>query len=407
MRGETLLVVEDERLIRWSIGERFRKAGFRVAEAATLAQARAALASEEPDLVLLDQILPDGTGLELLRQVKESGEGPAVVMLTAVDRSAVAVEAMKLGASDYLTKPVRHEELEVVVEKVLEETRMRRRLAHLLRRERSETGFCGMAGCSTAIRRVFEDLARIARTPNTTVLLTGESGTGKELAARAVHMLSPRREEPMLTVACSALAETLVESELFGHEKGAFTDASQRKKGTFELADGGTIFLDEIGDVSPRIQVRLLRVLEQKTFQRVGGTAEIRVNVRIIAATNRPLEEKTAEGSFREDLYYRLNVVRVHLPPLREREGDVLLLADMILAEMNARFRKNFREFAPGTRELLAAYRWPGNVRELRNVLERAVLLKEGDVLSLGEAELPGAAARRADSAGEPGGGPK
>jgi DNA-binding NtrC family response regulator len=303
-------------------------------------------------------------------------------MLTAVDKSDIAVQAMKLGAFDYVTKPVNFEELKLVVEKALESTQLKRQVAHFLKSQEQTYGFCGMVGSSPPMKKIFDMISRIAQSSGTTVLITGESGTGKELAAKAIHFLGARREKPLMTVNCSALTETLIESELFGHEKGAFTDARMLKKGIFEIAGGGTVFLDEIGDVSPKLQVKLLRVLEQKSFQRVGGTADINVDVRIVAATNQNLEERVHAGSFRSDLFYRLNVARIHLPLLNERGEDIILLADYFVHDFNTKFHKHYRGLAEETKQLFLTYPWPGNVREMRNVLERAVLLGDGEWLA-------------------------
>src|ERR1051326_1546099 len=327
MRGETILIGDDEKLIRWSLRQELSKAGFNILEAGSVKEGELLLRENEPDLMILDQILPDGTGIDLLERSKPENPGLPVIMLTAIDKSNVAVEAMKLGAVDYVTKPVNLDELGIIIEKALESTRLKRQVAHFLKRQEKQYGFCGMVGSTPVMQKVFETISKIAQSSQTTVLITGESGAGKELAAKAIHFLSDRRDKPLMTVNFSALTETLIESELFGHEKGAFTDAKNQKKGLFELAHGGTILLDEIGDVSPRIQVKLLRILEQKTFQRVGGTSDITVDVRIIAATNRSLEQRVMEREFREDLYYRLNVATLSMPPLRERNGDVVLLA--------------------------------------------------------------------------------
>jgi len=381
MRGETILIVDDEKLIRWSLRYELTKAGFDVVEAENLEQCYVFLRDHDPDLLILDQLLQDGTGLEVLKSLHDQKSTLPVVMLTAIDKSDIAVQAMKLGAFDYVTKPVNAEELLIVIEKALESTRLRRQVAHFLKEQEKTYGFCGMIGESPAMKHVFDDITKIAQSSGTTVLLTGESGTGKELAARAVHFLSERREKPLMVVNFSALTETLIESELFGHEKGAFTDASSQKKGLFELVDGGTVFLDEIGDVSPKIQVKLLRVLEQKTFQRVGGVSEITVDVRVIAATNQPLEEQIARGMFREDLYYRLNVAPIIIPPVRNRGTDCLMLAEYFVQEFNTKFHKHFTGLAPSTIDLFLKYDWPGNVREIRNVLERAILLGEGDII--------------------------
>jgi two-component system response regulator AtoC len=388
MRGETLLLVDDEKLIRWSLRQELTKRGFGVLEAATMSEALAQIEKENVDLIVLDQNLPDGTGIDLLQAIQKSGPMMPVVMLTAIDRSDIAVQAMKLGAFDYVTKPVNMDEMVIVIEKALESTRLKRQVAHFLKEQEKQFGFCGMIGTSPAIKKIFADVTKIAQTRGTTVLITGESGTGKELVAKAIHFLSDRRERPLMVVNCSALTESLIESELFGYEKGAFTDAKAQKKGIFELADTGTIFLDEIGDVSPKIQVRLLRVIEQKTFQRVGGTSDITVDVRIITATNRPLERYVAEGTFREDLFYRLNVASLHLPALRERGEDILLLAEYFLQEFNVKFQKQFVTFSPAVRKLLLEYHWPGNVREVRNVLERAILLGDGQSIEPHQIEL-------------------
>ncbi len=381
MRGESILVIDDEKLIRWSLRQELTKTGFGILEAATFKDGLEVVQEHDPDLIILDQLLPDGTGLDVLQELRSRNSTLPVIMLTAIDRSDVAVQAMKLGAFDYVTKPVNMEELLLVIEKALESTRLRRQVAHFLREQEKHYGFCGMIGTSPAMARVFEIISKIAQSSGTTVLITGESGTGKELVAKALHFLSERREKPLMTVNFSALTETIIESELFGHEKGAFTDAKTQKKGLFELADGGTIFLDEIGDISPRMQVKLLRVLEQKAFQRVGGVAEITVDVRIIAATNRSLEERVGEDTFRSDLYYRLNVANIEVPPVRKRGEDILMLAEYFIHEFNTKFHKQFLGLAPETKELFLRYQWPGNVREIRNVLERAVLLSDGDLI--------------------------
>lgn len=388
MRSEKILVVDDESLIRWFLVQELNKEGFTVLEAETKAQALALVAEAEPDLLLLDQRLVDGTGLEILQEIQKEKNGIVTIMLTSIDKSNTAVEAMKLGAFDYITKPVDIEELKIVIMKALDATRLKRRFAYFLKEQQMENGFCGIIGSSPAIQIVFEALQKVAQSKSTTVLITGESGTGKELAARAIHNLSDRKEKPFMTVNCGAVTETLIESELFGHEKGAFTDAKMQKKGVFELADTGTIFLDEIGDISPAMQVRLLRVLEQKTFRRVGGSTDISVDVRIVAATNQPLERRVDEGKFRTDLYYRLNVANIYMPPLRERDTDVIMLAEYFLHEFNTLLHKNFKGFSKEAKELFLRYNWPGNVRELRNVIERAVLMDEGEYLFSHHVEL-------------------
>lgn len=406
MRGETILIVDDEKLIRWSLREQLQRVGFQTLETDTIAGAVAVLRERDADLVLLDQMLPDGTGIDLLTHMRNDRSMTPVIMLTGLDRAHIAVQAMKLGAFEYVTKPVDMEELLLVVEKALEETRLRRQVAHFLRTQEQRGGFCGMIGSSRPMQEVFDHISKIAGSRGTTVLVTGESGTGKELAARAVHFLSDRKDQPLMTVNCSALTESLIESELFGHEKGAFTDARHQKKGIFELAAGGTIFLDEVGEITPKIQVKLLRVLETKTFQRVGGTADITVDVRVITATNQHLEERVRAGEFRSDLFFRLNVARIHLPPLRDRGDDIQRLAECFLQEFTTSFHRQFRGLADDARKYLMSYSWPGNVRELRNVFERAILLEDGELLTRKHIEFPpvrGTDGRLASKIGEDG----
>ncbi len=377
-----MLIVDDEKLIRWSLKQELSKEGFSILEAEDVAEGLSLFRQHDPDLMILDQKLPDGTGIDMLQQIKTGENIIPVIMLTAYDKSDIAVQAMKLGAFDYVTKPVNMEELKIVIEKALESTRLKRQVAHYMKEQERQNGFCGMVGSSAEMKRVFSQIARIAESSGTTVLITGESGTGKELAARAVHFLSERREKPLMSVNFSALTETLIESELFGYEKGAFTDAKAQKKGLFELADGGTIFLDEIGDLVPKVQVKLLRVIEQKTFQRVGGTTDITVDVRIIAATNQPLEEMIEKNLFRTDLYYRLNVASIQMPPVRERADDIMLLTECFLQEFNSKFHKQFQGLSEETKTLFQHHPWRGNVREIRNVLERAILLGDGDFIT-------------------------
>lgn len=385
MRPETIFILDDENLIRWSLKNKLSKAGYETMEAASLREAQSTLKSREPDLIILDQNLPDGTGVGFLEELRGAGIRVPVVMLTAVDRSNIAVQAMKLGAADYITKPINFDELLLVIEKALDARRVIERLNHL---EHEKEGKMEMVGDSPAMSRVHEFIRQVARSKSTTILITGESGTGKEIVARAIHAASDRRDRPLMTVNCNALTETLVESELFGHEKGSFTDAKNLKKGIFELADTGTIFLDEIGDITQKMQVKLLRVLEQKTFQRVGGYTDITVDIRIIAATNRSLEELITEGKFRTDLFYRLNVAQIVMPPLRERGDDILQISEHFLRLFNAKFHKTFAGMTDDVRAQFMAYPWPGNVRELRNVLERAILLHDGDMLKPEHVEL-------------------
>jgi two-component system, NtrC family, response regulator AtoC len=380
MAAPTLLVVDDEDLVRWSLRERLEASGYRVLEAETAEQALQH-AEDDVDLVLLDFRLPDADGLSLLRRIKAQNRDTVVILMTAYSSVESAVEAMKQGAYDYVRKPFEIEELLLLVERALETTRLRREVRELRARDSAPYAFDRIIGESPAMQAVKALLAKIATSPASTVLLTGESGTGKDLAARCLHYNSARAAGPFMHITSSAVPEALLESELFGHERGAFTDARQMRKGLLELADKGTVYLDEIGEITPGLQAKLLRCLEEKAFKRVGGSADIHVDVRFIAATNRDLEKTVREGGFREDLYYRLCVLPVRLPPLRERAGDVSLLAKFHIDAFSREFRKVVRGASAKAMQLLEAHHWPGNVRELRNAVERAVLLCEGDTL--------------------------
>ncbi|MGA2384642.1 MAG: sigma 54-interacting transcriptional regulator [Gemmatimonadales bacterium] len=384
MAGERLLIVEDDPLLLSVLAERLRREGLEVTAAATLAEARKALDAAEPDVGLLDLRLPDGEGLSLLREQAPKSEAVWVVM-TAHATVSSAVEALKLGAKDYLEKPFTLDRAVATIRQALEMTALRREVAAL----RSSSSHAGttVIGESAPMRRVFELVERLAAVDATTVLIEGESGTGKGAIAQALHRLSKRSAGPFLNVTSSALPETLMESELFGHEKGAFTDAHAAKRGLVEMAAGGTLFLDEVGELTPGVQAKLLRFIEEKTFRRLGGTRDLVVDVRIMAATNRDLAAEVAAGRFRADLFYRLRVIPITLPPLRDRREDILPLVKHFVAHFNREFGKKVREIAPEAEALLMAYRWPGNVRELRNVIERAVLLTDGEVI--GARELP------------------
>ena len=384
MAGERILIVEDDPLLLSVLAERLRREGLDVTTAATLAEARKALDAADPDVGLLDLRLPDGEGLALLREAAPRGESAWVVM-TAHATVGSAVEALKLGARDYLEKPFTLDRAVATIRQALEMTALRREVAAL--RDRSSLAGTTVIGESPAMRRVFELVERLAAVDATTVLIEGESGTGKGAIAQALHRLSKRSAGPFLNVTSSALPETLMESELFGHEKGAFTDAHAAKRGLVEMADGGTLFLDEVGELAPGVQGKLLRFIEDKAFRRVGGTRDLVVDVRIMAATNRDLAAEVAAGRFRADLFYRLRVIPITLPPLRERREDIAPLCKHFVAHFNREFSKRVREISPEAQAMLAAYAWPGNVRELRNVVERAVLLTDGEVI--GTRELP------------------
>ncbi|HEY0305035.1 MAG TPA: sigma-54 dependent transcriptional regulator [Longimicrobiales bacterium] len=378
MASARILILEDDDLLRTIVTERLSRSGHEVIATSTVAEARLRFNKDHPDIALCDVKLPDGEGLELVPEITEADV--PVIMMTAHATVQLAVSALKLGARDFLEKPFNLDKLEATIGSALEVTRMRREVK-ALRQQFSASGV--IVGASPAMNEVLQLIEKIAPADVTTVLLEGETGTGKGVLARLIHQLSPRSKGPFVNVTCSSLAESLMESELFGHEKGAFTDARTMKRGLVELADGGTLFLDEIGELSLRVQSKLLQFLEDKSFRRVGGTRDLGVNTRIIAATNRHLDAEVAAGNFRSDLYYRLRVVPVRIPPLRERRSDIEALAKHFVDSFNKEFGKRVRGFEPAALELLNDYAWPGNVRELRNVLERAVLLTEGDTLLL------------------------
>ena len=394
MAGERLLIVEDDALLRNVLADRLAREGLETVTAGTLAEARAQLDAATPDVVLTDLRLPDGEGLELLREAGESRDTVWVVM-TAHATVSLAVEALKLGARDFIEKPFSLERAVATVKQALETTALRREVTAL--REKSFAG-SKVIGDSTAMRSVFTLVQRLADAGATTVLIEGESGTGKGAIAAALHRMSQRAQGPFLNVTCSALPETLMESELFGHEKGAFTDARSTKRGLVEMADKGTLFLDEIAELTLPVQAKLLRFIEERAFRRLGGTRDMTVDVRIVTATNRSLSAEVAAGRFREDLFYRLRVVPITLPPLRERRDDILPLAKHFLEHFNHEFGKRVAELTSEASQMLVNYRWPGNVRELRNVIERAVLLVDGD--RIGTGELPPEVSAPAQAAG-------
>ena len=378
MPAQRVLVVDDERLVRWSLSQRLSARGWNVTEAGTAAEA---LAAPAPDAAILDYKLPDGDGIELLRRLRHIDPDLPVIMLTAHQDTELIVEAMKAGASDYLTKPFDVDEVVLRVTRAVETARGSRELRRLKEELARPYSLDSVIGESDVMQRLKTLARKMAGSPTSTVLLTGESGTGKDLLAKVIHFGGSRAARPFLNITCSALPETLLESELFGHERGAFTDAHQQKRGLFEQADEGTVFLDEVAETLPTFQAKLLRFLEERTFRRLGGTTDIKVNVRIMAATNQDLEKTVREGKFREDLYYRLNVLRLEAPPLRVRGRDVVLLAEHYIRVFSQEFRRPVRRLSPAAEEALLAYSWPGNVRELRNLVERAVFLAESESL--------------------------
>src|SRR6186713_1011433 len=363
MPKATILVVDDEALIRWSLTERLQSEGYDVLEAET-GQGALEKLPEGVDLVLLDYRLPDTDGVSVLRKIKEFDQDILVILLTAYASVDTAVEAMKHGAYHFANKPFNLDEVTATVDRALETTRLRREVRQYRTNAARPYSLQRLVGESPAIKALRLLVARIAASPASTVLLTGESGTGKDLVAKIIHYASDRASKPFMNITCSALPEQLLESELFGHERGAFTDARMQKRGLLESADGGTVFLDEIGEMVPALQAKLLRFLEEKAFKRVGGSGDVRVDVRVIAATNRDLEEAVKAGSFREDLYYRLNVMQITLPSLREHPSDIPLLVSYYMDVFNREFRKNIRGVTPDAMGLLKAYRWPGNIRE-------------------------------------------
>jgi two-component system, NtrC family, response regulator AtoC len=381
-RPERILVVDDENLIRWAAVKDLENRGFQADEAETVSLAIEALSAASYDLVLLDHLLPDGTGIDVLREIHHRMPHVGTIMITAVNQADVAVQAMKLGAFDYITKPFDFDALSHLIERCLVVTRLKRRFAGFEEEESSPHSFCGIIGNSPACHRVFEDTRRFAHSSVETVLITGESGTGKELVARALHSLSDRKDKPFVAVNCAAIPTSLMESQLFGHEKGAFTDARARTKGVFEQAEGGVLLLDEIGELAEPLQAVLLRMIDQKAFRRIGGTEDIQANVRILASTNQNLQQRMHEGIFRSDLFFRLNVLPIHIPPLRERGDDVILLAEHFLHQCNVRLGKTLLGLADETRKQFLRYDWPGNVRELKNVILRGAVSETQEYLS-------------------------
>ncbi len=374
-----ILVVDDEKLIRWSVGERLQRDGYEVLSAESGEEALEVVAAQAPDLMILDVRLPGIDGLATLQRALELHPDIAVLMMSAHSTVDIAVQAMKHGAVDFLVKPFPFQALDAAVERALGTARTRRQIQALTSERRGGTeALSAIVGRSAAMEQVRSMAARLAGSDATTVLVEGESGSGKEVVARAIHFGSARADRPFLQVNCAALPEHLLESELFGHERGAFTDAHAQKRGLFESAEGGTVMLDEIGDLHPGGQAKLLRLLENKTFRRVGGVQELRADVRVLAATNVDLEQRVAEGRFRADLFFRLNVVRIVVPPLRDHAEDIPLLAASFIARFNQEMKRHVRAVSSAAMEMLQAYQWPGNIRELRNVIERAFILHAG-----------------------------
>jgi two-component system, NtrC family, response regulator AtoC len=381
MPSVRILIVDDEKLVRWSLQQKCQEWGYEALEAATGEEGLRLAHTGTPDLVLLDVRLPDLGGLEVLDRLKQMGDVRAVIMMTGDPQLDDVKAALKLGAYDFVGKPLNFDELAVTIENALEATRLRTEVETLRGEVRKRAGYHDVVATSRKMTELMGFVRKVASSEATTILIQGESGTGKDLIAKSIHYESTRQSKPFVAINCSAIPENLMEAELFGHEKGAFTDAKAMKKGLFEVGDGGTLFLDEIGELSPFLQAKLLRVLEDQVIRRVGGVRDMQVDVRVIAASNRDLERAVRDGNFRQDLYYRLAIISIFIPPLRERKEDVLPLVQFFLDHYNRKFRKSVRGITDETQRLLLNYEWPGNVRELKNAIERAMILEEDPML--------------------------
>jgi len=412
MPAEKILVVDDERLVRWSLRQKCEEWGYQVLEAPGGEPGLHTAQHESLDLVLLDVRMPDINGIQVLEQIKKTPDAPAVIMITADPQLDDVKTALKLGAYDFIGKPLDFEELRVTIQNALEANRLRSEVKSLRGEVRRHTGYHDVVGVSSKMTELMSFVQKVAASEATTILIQGESGTGKDLIAKTIHYESSRQNGPFVAINCSAIPETLMEAELFGHEKGAFTDAKAMKKGLFETAHGGTLFLDEIGELSPLLQAKLLRVLEDQVIRRVGGVRDQQVDVRVVAASNRDLEKAVREGQFRQDLYYRLAIIAIFIPPLRERTEDILPLVEFFIDWYNRKFKKTVRGITPETRRLLVAHSWPGNVRELKNSIERAMILEDEAILrpvylpfAVGEAARSGLTAFEHSSAATESGG--
>ena len=380
---EQILVVDDEKMIRWSLGEALRGWGYEPIQAETASAGLAAFDADQPVATLLDINLPDGSGLEVLRQIRHLQSDAVVIMITANVLVDETIAALRGGAYDFIGKPINLEELQVAIRNGIEANRLRKEVS-LFRRERAQKfSFDQIVGSSPAMREMLALAHKVAESEVSSVLLQGESGTGKDLIAKAIHYHSSRAESPFIAINCAALPGTLIESELFGYEKGAFTDAKARKEGLFEQAEAGTLFLDEIGELELSLQAKLLRVLEEGSFRRVGGLKDLPLDVRVIAASNRDLKSESEAGRFRADLFYRLSVIQIDIPPLRERGDDIRVLAEHYITSFRKRLRKQIDSISREAIDAFASYQWPGNVRELRNVIERAMILEDGNEITL------------------------
>jgi two-component system, NtrC family, response regulator AtoC len=381
MKMLNVLVIDDEQLIRWSFEKQLGSRGYKVFLAESGEEGIKLFEAHEPEIVFLDNKLPGIQGIDLIPKLKTLREDTNIIFMTAYGSIETAVRAMKLGAVDYISKPFTFKEILPIIDNIKNRIILVNEVQLLRRQQKDKITFDHIIAQSPVMRHIIQLARKIAQTESTTVLLLGESGSGKDLFAKAIHNESERKEKPFVTINCSSLPDTLLESELFGHEQGAFTDAKKQKKGLFEIADGGTVFLDEIGELSPATQVKLLNIIESRTIRRLGGSKDIHVDIRIIAATNKDLLKAIEEKTFREDLYYRLKVFQIILPPLREHPEDIPLLSELLLRQFNLQFHKKIEAIEPEARKLMMEYKWPGNIRELRNVIERAVILETEEIL--------------------------
>jgi DNA-binding NtrC family response regulator len=384
MKNAKILIAEDNHLSRQNLSELLTMIGYDVAAFENGRQAMDALVQDKYDLIITDLKMPQTGGLELLKFSKEMHPDQVVIMITGYGSVNTAVDAMKLGAFDYIVKPLKDDLVKLTVSRALSFAKLKEENVTLKGHLREKYNFSNMIGYSDCMKTVFDMIEKVSAS-DSTVLIGGESGTGKELVARAIHCNSDRKNQPLVPVNCGAIPEELLESELFGHEKGAFTGAIRTRIGRFELAQGGTIFLDEIGDMSPALQVKMLRVIQEKEFERIGGIKTVHADVRIIAATNQNLEKAVAEKRFREDLFYRINVIPIHLPPLRERGPDIAILANHFLSKFGKLKKKPVSRFSPDVLRYFMHYPWPGNVRELENLIEMLVVMKEEGETGVGQ----------------------
>ncbi len=381
MSNEKVLIVDDEKLIRWSVRRQLEEWLYTPLEAESGTGALALIRAELPDLILLDVRLPDLSGIEVLREIKQNNLGVPVIMITGDPQLDDIKTAIKLGALDFIKKPMDFDELQITLANAIDRSQLRSERDNLREEVKKQSGYHEVIGRSPRMAELMSFVRKVAASEASTVLVQGESGTGKDLIAKAIHYESVRAEKPFVAINCSAIPETLMEAELFGHERGAFTDAKAQKKGLFEIADGGTLLLDEIGEMSVYLQAKLLRVLEDQTIRRIGGVKDIAVDVRVMVASNRDLEQAVRDGTFRQDLFYRLSIIPIFLPPLRHRKEDIPLLSDFFVERYNIRFRKGIKGIVPEAREMLNNYDWPGNVRELKNAIERAMILEDSDYI--------------------------